>query len=801
MVSTIAWRLTQCTNGGWASEDEMTTADRTTRQRRHGRRRHTAVAVVVALFVAACGSSGDEQADTVEESAAPTTTATTATTTAQPTSTVAEVTADPPVFGDMLASAETGTIYPGYNLTVTADMIDMSVAPAPPLDGYDGLQAVADGVDVQVTGDISAPLLVQLSMPPPPNDTAIPAVLHIDGDGNHRVEAGMWDAESNTITVWAHSFSDRYGGWWNPANWVEEVIQVGQGGFDWVADWVTGRTDPPACDPNPPTWASVATVDADSLHTCLQTNPADDGAERVELYLKSNRATMQLVSYPGSVDFLWVDNQSDVMRRLLTTAVTGEPDADQILLLGGQAMSYGLRRPAVPNEFISRTTQTRTVVIANQLLGILGGVQGDAATAVALAISACVLDVAGVDVLKADVVPDGHDSMAEFGGAMVRCGIELLSEPDALVAVADEALLTSGADVIARNDIIGRLRGATDKLAPAATRLLAAVNVGGALVRAFDGLLDNQAEGSIVVTLDPPAPPAAAAPPPQSTIPDEILSAASALARVEVPSLCLHPAGVAVDGTIPSNDPLGTDGYWGMNLDGAVAGQLDDDPALEYAVTVDCSAGGVSWPSYVLLYDDDVSLVGHFNLGDLFPDDGVWRGGIGGLAFDPWLSGDVEFEESGTGPWWESYFVLESFDDYPCVTVGDLVTFDPYGIDVGSGEICSQGGQDMVTSAPDPVNILTDYLLAAGARDYSAAWSMLTAGYQNKYGSYDKFTLFWNGIDVVGINSATVVTNGSTATITADVWFKRTDGTTSSEIVEVDITGDQVSDYRFIRAY
>jgi pimeloyl-ACP methyl ester carboxylesterase len=282
---------------------------------------------------------------------------------------------------------------------------------------------------------------------------------------------------------------------------------------------------------------------------------------------------------------------------------------------------------------------------------------------------------------------------------------------------------------------------------------------------------------------------------------EEAISPASALARVEVPSLCQHPAGVAVDGTIPSNDPLGTGGYWGMNLDGAVAGQLDDDPPLEYAVTVDCSAGGVSWPSYVLLYDDDVSLVGHFNLGDLFPNDGVWRGSIGGLTFDPWLSGDVGFEESGTGPWWESYFVLESFDDYPCVTVGDLDTFDPYGVDVISGEICWQGGQDVVSSAPDPVEIFTDYLLAAGDRNYSAAWSMLTAGYQNKYGSYDRFTSFWNGIDVVGINSTSVVTNGSTATITADLWFRRTDGTTSSEIVEVDITGNQISDYRFIRAY
>jgi hypothetical protein len=469
-----------------------------------GRRRSFAIVVGFGLIAAACSGGGNEEsiASTIAES-----------TTTQPT--VASTSVAPEIpdqvarsaeYGEPLAEVRSGIVYPGFNQTISGDMVELLVASAPSADSYPGLLAVADGVSVDVAIEVAAPLLVQMALPPPPNDFAIPAVLHVADSGEYRVEAGMWDAESNTITVWADSFSDRFGGWWNPANWIEEVVQVAQGGFDFLADWVTGRTDPPPCEESPPDWASVSTIEASALHVCLQSNPADDGAERVELFLKSNRATMQLVSFPGSADFVWVDNQPEEVRRLLVQATTGEPDAQQVLLLGGQSMSYGLRRPSAPVELETRTTQTPTVAIANQALGLLGGVQGDGATAVVLAIGACVFEATGVDLLQADVVPTGYDSFPEFAGAMVRCGFELLSEPDAIVAAADEALLSTGMDVVARNDVIGRLRSVTDKIGPLATRLLAVANVGGALVRAIDGELDNKFEGLITVSLDGPVP-------------------------------------------------------------------------------------------------------------------------------------------------------------------------------------------------------------------------------------------------------------------------------------------------------
>lgn len=67
--------------------------------------------------------------------------------------------------------------------------------------------------------------------------------------------------------------------------------------------------------------------------------------------------------------------------------------------------------------------------------------------------------------------------------------------------------------------------------------------------------------------------------------------------------------------------------------------------------------------------------------------------------------------------------------------------------------------------------LLRDYLLAAGAREYTKAWGLLSAGYQADYGGFDSFTRFWDRIAVVGIDRMSTTINGGTATMTADLWF------------------------------
>ncbi len=83
--------------------------------------------------------------------------------------------------------------------------------------------------------------------------------------------------------------------------------------------------------------------------------------------------------------------------------------------------------------------------------------------------------------------------------------------------------------------------------------------------------------------------------------------------------------------------------------------------------------------------------------------------------------------------------------------------------------------------------LLRDYLLAAGARDYPAAWAMLSSGYQADYGGYDRFTSFWNGISLVGITGMTTTPSDSSAHIAANLWFDVIGGGRSDEYVEIEV--------------
>jgi hypothetical protein len=125
---------------------------------------------------------------------------------------------------------------------------------------------------------------------------------------------------------------------------------------------------------------------------------------------------------------------------------------------------------------------------------------------------------------------------------------------------------------------------------------------------------------------------------------------------------------------------------------------------------------------------------------------------------------------------------------------------------------CESGGWSAVepfvpeTTAADAEQTLRTYFLTAGARDYEAAWAMLTPGYQDDYGSFERFVGFWDRVELVGLDSATLVgATGGTTTIEADVWFTTSDGGRSDELVEVDVTTDAsggflVAGYRFLSA-
>lgn len=198
-----------------------------------------------------------------------------------------------PAAGRVLAEVEgVGEVLEGTAVFGAGDP-KVRAAKAGPVPDMEGLLAAGPGLTAEVGSRFTGALQVRLDVPKPPTDDAIPVAVHRGTGGRVRIEPALWAPAASQMVVWATSFSDRWGAWSDPRNWAEEVSQAGQGAFDFVADFLTGRTDPPACRKDPPGWASVTTNEVSSLHVCPQSNPAADGTERFELFLKSNRQTAQ----------------------------------------------------------------------------------------------------------------------------------------------------------------------------------------------------------------------------------------------------------------------------------------------------------------------------------------------------------------------------------------------------------------------------------------------------------------------------------------------------------------------------
>lgn len=280
-----------------------------------------------------------------------------------------------------------------------------------------------------------------------------------------------------------------------------------------------------------------------------------------------------------------------------------------------------------------------------------------------------------------------------------------------------------------------------------------------------------------------------------------------ALANAPVPALCMHEAGNVVDGELPvEQDPAAPDrGFLHLNLEGALSGQFDSDSPLEYVTTVRCSAGGVSWPEHLLIYDDDLSIIADIGIETLWTNEAVWRAGFTSLEWGATINGSVAIEISAMEPMIYSWF---SIDALPCVVVGDTFTGDPTQVDYRTGQPCGTESPATTLDAAGATDLLRQYLLAAGARDYSRAWGLLSPGYQAKYGSLARFASFWDTIDIVGINSTEVevLSDGPNPkfVIHANLFFDLIDGGRSTERVDIDVGVVDgvwlITDYRVLDA-
>jgi hypothetical protein len=118
------------------------------------------------------------------------------------------------------------------------------------------------------------------------------------------------------------------------------------------------------------------------------------------------------------------------------------------------------------------------------------------------------------------------------------------------------------------------------------------------------------------------------------------------LERAPVPSLCGHPPGDLVDGSLPGIPE--NQGFVALHAklsdstDGVVFGDLTGDDSIDAAVVFDCSQGGVNWPQQIVLYAPGPTILGAVDLGAVaqFEHDDIQHMVI--------TSGDVLVE-------WESY--------------------------------------------------------------------------------------------------------------------------------------------------
>ena len=403
--------------------------------------------------------------------------------------------------GDRLAVVEgIGTVHAGT--ATNADALTITAAEIPAIEDVADGRALADagmldagkGLDVEVDGELAGYLEVRLALPEPPSDTAIPAVVHVDDTGAVHVEAALWDTATNEAVITVDTFSPRWAAWWQPDRWLSTVWQGIAEVGDSAADYVTGRTDPPPCG-TPPVWAGEPRLtELSSVHVCVQSNDADNGTERVELLLRSNRNTGQLIAVPAGHDYLWVDGVPDALRPVLTDVVGGNPG--DVLLLGGHEMSWGHRRPVVDTEVEALSYQTPWLGVLNQVFGLFGVVSGDDALAVAVSAYSCLTDVSGIDVASLDLVPED-----DVVWPVIRCVVEEIADPDGVVAAADEILIDGDLSAQARNKILATLRRPLDRLQGLATRLAVVLTIGQAATHTWDAVFDNLADGTLVLPL------------------------------------------------------------------------------------------------------------------------------------------------------------------------------------------------------------------------------------------------------------------------------------------------------------
>lgn len=669
----------------------------------------------------------------------------------------------------------------------------------------DGFNPAGPPLDVHVPdGAVREPVAVSIPGLEPPAG-AIPLLLH-------RNDVGGWESipatfSSGRYEAEALSFSWYWPGWADTASdWVGStvgsVVDAAGNVIDAGVDWVTGRTDPPeTCGSDPYSWVATAGSPPDgAFHVCLDQNPTDGGSERVEVKIKSNRSFAMWVVVPrNGADYVWVEGSSWELVGPVLSAFTGGT-SERVLLGPGRTLTVGYQRPSeVSSEldfFAYQDTVTQAFTLLTRHVGEVNAELG-----ILMATISCFDE--GLEGLG-DVSWDRASGCFSSGLGATTNQVELAFDR----AVGSGRISLDSGDIDAfRSSVLRteRLSSAAANLKTVAGVLAAGRFAADAVVLANDaalGLVEGAGTLRVNLVASPGAPPTSA---PAGAV-EIAADGLSASLRYEHPSLgsmtikivrsgggseyqrFLPSVTATVDATGDSafewfsQENYEEFDFWGLSADDDVDTPVD---ALGH-VFLKWNPGRFTGVSVLIPTNDGFDSIG--TLTDDFYDAFYY-------AFVVDVDNDAVFE------------LDQNFQICEPTCAGGVYYSHIWPWDGSS----YSGPSDPPGAAPptfeDGIATVRTYLLAAGARSYEEAWSSLSAAYQRAYGSYDSFVAFWDSVDNVGIDSTSLV--GEIAggepgvSVEASLRYSLRDGTTSREIVHIDISlvGGQliISDYRFIR--
>lgn len=377
---------------------------------------------------------------------------------------------------------------------VSGDPVELEAVAVDPPAAFDIDGEVAgQGYDLHPAGAVEGPLTVRLAAGSPTDADHLPMVGHYT-DGRWDWEFATYDAETGTFTIEASDFSYRVP-YWSP---VKDAVAAG---LDSLMDHATGKTDPPGCKGEVPDWADITLFSTNAVHTCWH-DPQGDGAP--ELLIKSNRAAFLIVTVPSNVSYVWVEEQPDWARPLLSSVSGSDRSPESVLLLPpGKSVSFGWDRPLEPGPVpvepvVSVYTNQATILMssASSLVDLFADTDRQLAVwlAAALLYHQCSTKLAGIDPLAADFSLDLLSGL-EFFREFVTCvagGISPLTDPaEATGAVYDiwgDQLLKL--DSKTQADVATMLGGKLTTLGRIAKVFTTALLAGKAVTGFHDGIVD-----------------------------------------------------------------------------------------------------------------------------------------------------------------------------------------------------------------------------------------------------------------------------------------------------------------------